>query len=111
MKTLDGTYRTIVRFQDGIEIKANLGTWILFVPPRDYSYFPSLDFLIDSLFDYRIKSIAIKSGKQTLKSLSESIQKARDEIFEIIGELTSIKIPKSGRLQAQGGMEGGGCGE
>ena len=64
MKKLQGeAYQTVLNLPDGIKIEANLNNWILLIPPRNYSYFPTLDFLLDDLLNYKIKLNKIQGGK------------------------------------------------
>lgn len=92
MKTFQGeTYQTVLKLPDGIKIQVNLNNWILLIPPRNYSYFSTLDSLLNDLLDYKIKLYAIQSEKKDITSLKESIEKARKEIMDIIKPLTTIK--------------------
>ncbi len=46
MKKLQGeAYQAVLSLLDGIKIEANFNNWIRLIPPRNYSYFPTLDFL------------------------------------------------------------------
>lgn len=92
MKKLQGeTFQTVYKLPDGIKIKVNLHNWVLFIPPRNYSYFPTLDSLLNDLLDYKIKLYAIQSEKKDIASLKESIEKARKEIMDITMPLRTIK--------------------
>lgn len=92
MKKLQGEkYQTIVKLPDGIEIKVNIHSWVLFIPPRNYYYLSSLEQVFDSLLEYRVKQLAINGVHKDIKNLKESIEKARDELIKIIQPLMTIK--------------------
>lgn len=87
-------YKTLVRFDNRIEIKADSMNWILYsASPRSYQYFSTLEDLLTELLNFRIKELAIKSSSKTIESLAYSIRQAKEEIRQIISELTTIKTP------------------
>lgn len=85
------TFQTILELPDGIKIQTNVHNWILFIPPRNYSYFSTLDSLFVDLLNYKIKLYAVQSKKKNLASLKDSIEKARKEVLDIVESLTTIK--------------------
>ena len=92
MKMLQGEkFESVLKLPDGIEIKANFNNWVLLIPPRNYSYFSTLDSLFDDLLDYKIKLYSIQNEKKDILSLREAIQKAREEVLKIMQSLTTIK--------------------
>ena len=92
METLQGEARQdILKLDDGIQIKVNLLNWILLIPPRHYSYFPTLEDLLVDLLDYKIKLSAINSPKKDFSSLKDSIEKSKIEIRQIMKSLTTVK--------------------
>lgn len=91
MDKLQGeTYRTVLKLDNGIEIKANFHNWILFIPPRSYSYFPTLDYLLTDLLNYKIKLSAVQNPIKDITNLKTAIEKARAEVMAIVKPLTSI---------------------
>lgn len=91
MDKLQGeTFRTILKLDNGIEIKANLNNWVLYVPPRSYSYFPTLDYLLTDLLNYKIKLSAVQNPIKDITSLKTAIENSRAEVMAIIKPLTSI---------------------
>lgn len=102
-KTLkQSKYKTIVKFDNKIEIKADSMNWVLYTPsPRSYLYFSTLEDLLSELLNLRIKELAIKNYAKTIESLALSIQQAKTEIEQIIGNLTKVKIPAQSRLDLQ----------
>lgn len=95
-------YKILVKFTNGIEIRADLMSWILYIPsPRTYQYYSTLDSVFTELLDLRIKELAAKDPRKNLESLSEAINKAITEIRQITTSLTTIKIPEQSRLELQ----------
>lgn len=105
MKTQNTSkYKTIVKFKNGIEIKADQNNWVLYNPsPRNYSYYPSLDSLFSDLLTLRIKEISAKDSRKTIQSLAEAIIQAKTEIKVVIDTLITVKIPEQSRLDMQEG--------
>lgn len=98
-------YRTLVKFKNGIEIKADSMSYILYIPsPRNYSYYPTLDSLFSELLTLRIKELASRDSRKTISSLSDAISQAQKEIESTLAELTTIKIPEQSRLDLHGGV-------
>ena len=65
MKKLQGEkFKTIVKLPDGIEIKVNNLNWVLFIPPRNYSYLSTLEQVFDSFLEYRVKQHAVNGEKK-----------------------------------------------
>ena len=92
MKKLQGeAFQDILKLDDGIEIKVNLLNWILLIPPRHYSYYATLEDLLQELFDYKVKISAINNLKKDLSSLKQSIEQAREEIKGIMESITTVK--------------------
>jgi len=95
-------YKTIVRFDNGIEIKADLMNWVLYIPsPRTYWYYSTLDCVFTELLNLRIKELASNDSQKTLDSLANSINQAKNEIREILSDLTSVQIPEQSRSDLQ----------
>ncbi|MBU1031958.1 hypothetical protein KKE03_03495 [Patescibacteria group bacterium] len=93
-KLKQSKYKTLVKFNNGIEIKADSMNWVLYTPsPRSYLYFSTLEDLLTEFLNLRIKELAIKNPAKTFESLAQSIQQAKTEIKQIIGGLTQVKIP------------------
>ena len=90
-------YKTIVDLGD-VQIKADLRSWVLFIPPRTLWYYTSLECLFEDLLDLKIKSFANKSQKKDIESFGKAIAEANNYIAAIIKGLTSIKSPASERL-------------
>lgn len=103
-KTLkQSKYKTIVKFENGIEIKADQMSYILYIPsPRTYWYYPTLDSLFSELLTLRIKELATKDSRQTLQSLADAIFQAKTEIESVLVQLTTPKISEQSRLNMQG---------
>lgn len=97
-------YKTIVKFENGIEIKADQMNWVLYIPsPRTYWYYPTLDGVFTDLLNLRIKEISAKDSRKTIQCLTEAIIQAKTEIRVIIDTLTTVKIPEQSRLDMQEG--------
>ncbi len=97
-------YKTIVRFENGIEIKVDQMSYILYIPsPRTYWYYSTLDALFSELLTLRIKELATKDSRQTLQSLADAISQAKTEIESILTQLTTPKTPEQSRLELQEG--------
>lgn len=95
-------YKTLVKFENKIEIKADSMNWVLYTPsPRSYLYFSTLEDLLTELLNLRIKNLAIKNPAKTIESLAQSIQQAKVEIKQIIGDLTKVKISAQSCLGLQ----------
>lgn len=89
MKMLQGEkYQTVLGLPEGIEIQVNLNNWILLIPPRNYSYYPSLEILLVNLLDYKIKLFAINNAKKDLESFRSSIEKSQKEILDVCRALS-----------------------
>lgn len=103
-KTLkQSKYKTIVKFESGIEIKADQMSYILYIPsPRTYWYYPTLDSLFSELLTLRIKELATRDSRQTLQSLADAISQAKTEIESVLNQLTTPKISEQSRLNMQG---------
>lgn len=92
MKTLQGEqYQPVLKLPEGIEIRANVNNWLLITPPRNYWFYPTLDFLFADLLNYKIKVFAIQGVKKDIASLKESIRKAREEVLTIMRPLITLK--------------------
>ncbi|OGE25742.1 hypothetical protein A2780_02535 [Candidatus Daviesbacteria bacterium RIFCSPHIGHO2_01_FULL_41_45] len=104
-KTLkQSKYKTLVRFENGMEIKADPMNWVLYIPsPRSYSYYPTLDCVFIEILDLRIKELATKDSRRTLQSLADAISQAKTEIESVLTQLTTPKIAEQGRLGVQEG--------
>ncbi len=85
-------YQTILELSDGIKIQVNLRNWILLIPPRNYSYYPSLELLLVNLLDYKIKLFSINNVKKDLDSFRSSIQKSQEEIMAVCKAIMTVKI-------------------
>ncbi len=94
-------YKTIVKFENGTEIKADLMSYVLFMPPRTYWYYTSLDSVFSDLLTLRIKELASSDSRHTLQSLADSINKAKAEIELVMGQLTSPRSSAQSRSEAQ----------
>lgn len=95
-------YKTLVKFKDGIEIKADPLCWVLYIPsPRTYWFYSTLDQLFSDFLNLKIKELASKDSRKTVESLGQAIQKAHSEVKEIISSLTVVKIPDQRRLDLQ----------
>ncbi len=91
MKIIKGEkLELIAKLTGGVEIKANLNNWVLFIAPRNYSYYATLDPLFIDLLNYKIKQYAFNNKKKDIESLAEVIGKARKEIVGIMKLLTTI---------------------
>lgn len=91
-------YKLILKLENGIQIKADLNNWILFAPPRSYWYHSSLHELFENLLDIEIKFYAFQDQRKTIEGLRDSIQKAEEEISQIIKDLTALKTSARKRL-------------
>lgn len=95
-------YRTIVKFENGIEIKADQMSYILYIPsPRTYWYYSTLDSLFSELLTLRIKELATRDSRQTLQSLADAISRATTEIESVLTQLITPKISEQSRLNMQ----------
>lgn len=101
-KLKQSKYKTIVRFENGMEIKADLMNWVLYIPsPRTYWYYPTLDCVFTELLNLRIKELASGDARNNLESLSRAITQANEEIKKTIETVTTIKLPEQSRSVLQ----------
>ncbi len=101
-KSKQSKYKTLVKFENGIEIKADSMNWVLFSPsPRSYLYFSTLEDLLTEVLNLKVKELAIRNSEKTIESLAGSIYQAKTEIKRIIGDLTRVKIPVQSRSELQ----------
>lgn len=102
--SIENKLKTILKLENGIEIKADQLNWTLYIPsPRTYWYYSSLSDLFTDLLNLKIKEIVGKSPQKTLPNLIKAIEKANKEIREIIDSVTTIKIPVQSCLDLQEG--------
>lgn len=95
-------YKTLVKFESGMEIKADLMNWMLYIPsPRTYWYYPTLDCVFTEILNLRIKELAGKDARHNLESLSQAIFQAKAETEETIRAVTTAKLPVQSRLDLQ----------
>ena len=95
-------YRTIVELKDGLEIKVNALNWVLYIPPKTYWFYSTLQLLANDLLDYQIKKFAIEDQKKTIVALGENIEKAKKYVWSQIEPLTTIKIKEPKHLKSNG---------
>lgn len=95
-------YRTIVELKDGLEIKVNTLNWVLYIPPKTYWFYGTLQALANDLFDYQIKKFAIEDKRKTIIALAKNIEKAKKYVWSQIEPLTTMKIKDSKGLKSNG---------
>lgn len=106
MESLKSKLQTIVKLANGLRIKADKNNWALFIPPRDYWYFPSLDLLVDELLDFETKHHAAADDRRSLLSLKEAVQKSSAEVKNIVRSVSTPKFTDLRRLGTQEDREG-----
>ncbi len=100
------SFKTLLKFPNGVEIKADQMCWAIFTPsPRNYFYYSTLGDALTDLLNLRIKELASGDERKTVKALAQSIDQAHQEMKEIINVLTSVKIPEYDRLELIGSTE------
>ena len=84
--------RTLVRFENGVEIRADNLCCMVFNPTgkQKFSYFPSLDGCFSELLDMKIKELASSDSRKTMKSLGDAIAAANQWIKEAITKTTKV---------------------
>lgn len=103
MEKISNTYKTIVKFEDGIEIKADILNWCLYIPsPRTYWYYSSLDQLLTDLLNLKIKELASNNSQMDIQDLGQAIIQATVWIKKIISPLSTIKTSVQTSLDLQG---------
>lgn len=97
---------TIVRFEDGTEIRSDTLNWVLYIPsPRSYWYYSTLDQVFTDLLNLKIKELASQDSRKNIQSLGEAIIKACEEVQRIMTTLMDIKISAQSRLEMQEGSK------